>query len=67
MFLKEYVERVVKPKEQCGELGLPAPKDRMPSNYYNLIDNTKKVYYVKSGEPAVKFRTRSGKALEKRI
>ncbi len=45
MLVREYIIRVLEPREQFEEADLPAPHDRMPSYYYNLIRNPRKTYF----------------------
>ena len=65
MLIRIYIERVLKPKEQFLELGIPIPRNIMPTNYPPI--NAKPVYYHKAGAMAVRFELRGRKALEKRI
>jgi len=67
MIIREYLERVIKPREQCEERGVPTPRDRMPSYYYNVIKHAKRIYVSTSEGVISKLKRRIGKALEKNI
>ena len=67
MIIREYLERVIKPREQCEEWGLPALKDRMPSSYYNIIKHAKRIYVSTSEGVIPKLKRRIGRSLEKNV
>ena len=67
MLAREYVDRVIRPKQEFRDLGMTPLRDRMSSCYYNIIRKTKTVYVETKEGVIAKFKTRGRKALERNV
>ncbi|MEX2017583.1 MAG: hypothetical protein WD876_03860 [Candidatus Pacearchaeota archaeon] len=66
--IREYFGRVIEPREQCGELGILPPQDRMPSYYYNLIlTKPKKIYMSRQEGKIFKKGTKTCRTIEEDV